>query len=620
MRGYLMQRCISLPRRRPSETGLSANELAQFVGLLPSRERAFNLIKEFIAEVRHADNPLVAFITAEWGEGKTSLYYMYLDSLKNSGVVSFIITSKTVLNYVSEAIHGPLFSESKSEAYIVLAAILAALREEQSSAIEAKCGKKPDLPSPTKFDSAKTYVQKALHTLLTEVCRENKVVLFIDELEDIVSYGKQDVVNLLVSSITQILNGVVEEISKRGNSVGQYAGRLHFIFSITPSAYAKLRSFGDLATVIARFSRRIKMIELQPLPREEAYRFVKGLISYLYDRPITLSEIFDPPTLINPLILSSLGNLAALQRAVIDMLFLNSVRYQCSNDSMEILRSENVIENLKDVKVHIAGADLPLLVEPNYRKLSTLWLRYIEFEAGIDKDAARRFLNYLLANIVIEPSRIANDIGIERKTLENLVSTINVFVKSPQLGLNARRFLYRVWTLRFTSELYTVLQDMLCKAFRSIPTLESESRELAERIIESLIYVDCDGSTVFVIPRSASLAELKDFLYDVLPSVVSDVEVDKLAADIAQYIDEVIKSFTRNSEVGERLLVSPKILSFVFLSPELTLLNFVKDIDRRFKYWRELLSETSEEYLILGFVAMLSSRDDRVRIINIEVL
>jgi len=615
-----MQRCISLPRKRPSETGLSANELAQFVGLLPSRERAFNLIKEFIAEVRHADNPLVAFITAEWGEGKTSLYYMYLDSLKQSDVVSFIITSKTVLNYVNEALHGTLFSESKSEAYIALAAMLAALREEQTSAIEAKCGRHAELPSPNKFNSAKVYVQEALRTLLTEVCRESKVILFIDELEDIVSYGKQDVVNLLVSSITQILNGVVEEISKRGKSVGQYAGRLHFIFSITPSAYAKLRSLGDLATVIARFSRRIKMIELQPLPREEAYKFVKGLVSYLYDKVITLSEVFDPPTLVNPLVLSSLGNLAALQRAVIDMLFLNSVRFQCGSDSMKILRSENVIENLKDVKVHIAGADLPLLVESNYRKLCTLWLRYIEFEAGIDKHVAHRFLDYLLTNIIIEPTRAANDLGIERKMFESLVSAINVFVKSPQLGLNAKRFLYRVWTLRLTPELYTVLQDMLCKAFRTIPSLESESRELANRVIESLIYMDFDGSIVLAIPRSVSLAELKDFLYDVLPSVVSDVEIDKLTADIAQYIDEVVKSRINRDGIGERLLVSPKILSFVFLSPELTLLNFVKDIDRRFKYWRELLSEIPEEYLVLGFVAMLSSRDDKIKISNIEVL
>ncbi len=615
-----MSGCIPIPKKRPSETGLSSSELAQFVGALPTRERAFSLVKEFVAEIKRADNPVAAFIVAEWGEGKTSLYYVYLDKLRPPEAVSFIVTTKTILNYVVDALQGKIFGDTRSTAYIVFASVLAALREEQSSIIEIKCGKKPNLPKPSEFSDAVTYVQLFLRELLNEVCSEGKVILFIDEFEDLVSYSRQDAIELMVSGITHILNGIVKEISKRGDDAGPYAGRMHFVFSITPSAYAKLKSFGDLATVIARLSRRAKEIELKPLPREEAYIFIKGLVSYLYNEPIDLATVFDPPSLANPLIIASLGNLAALQRAVTELLYLNSVRFRCENDNMKIMSHENVAENLKDIRIHIAGADLPLLVESNYRRIASLWMRYLELESKVEKDTGLKFLNYALMNLIVDPKRAANDIGIEQKLFENLVFSANVFARSPQLGLGVKRFFYRIWVSEYSAELRTAFQDSLSKVLQTIPSLETEARELAESAVESLVYIDCSDRLVLAIPRNNDVSELKDFVQDLLPSVISDVEAEKLAASIARAIEELVDTYGLRNRLADRLLVSPKVSSLVFLSPELTFLNFVKDVDRRFRYWRELLAEAPEEFLVLGFVAMLSVREDKVRILSAEVV
>ena len=238
----------------------------------------------------------------------------------------------------------------------------------------------------------------------------------------------------------------------------------------------------------------------------------------------------------------------------------------------------------------------------------------------MEKNIGLKFLNYALMNLIVNPRRVTNDIGIEQKLFENLVFGANVFARSPQLGLGVRRFFFRVWVSDYSTELRIAIQDALSKVLQTIPSLEAEAREFAESAVENLIYVDCDDKLVLAIPRNSDVSELKDFVQDLLPSVISDVEAEKLAVGLAHAIEELIDAYGLRDKLADRLLVSPKVTSLVFLSPELTFLNFVKDVDRRFRYWRELLAETPEEFLVLGFLTLLGVREDKVRILGTEVV
>ena len=615
------EKCVAVPIKRPSETGLSSLELMNYIGLLPSRERAISKLKEFLVELEKANNPMCAFVIAEWGEGKTSLYYVYLDTLRPPDTVSFIVSTRTIVEYLREALRGRIFNHTKSPAYLVFASILAALLEEQKEAIGYKCNcPEFSLPNSHEYSDAKKYINDALDLVLSKLCNVKKLIVFIDEFEDIVTVNESDIIELIITGLTHIMNGVVSEISTKGSDVrGTYAGRVHLMISVTPSAHAKLRSFGDLATVIARFSRRIKEIELKSLPRDEAYVFIKGLLSYLYGgKEVSLTSLFNPPSLVNPLIISTLGNVAALQKALTEVLYLNSVRAQCSKDSMKVLNSDLMIEHLKDIKVHVAGADLPLLVESNLRKIEALWNRYISLER-IDKEQAVKFLRYVLANIIIEPTTISKDLGVTVTDIENLIYGLNIFSRSPQLGLGLKRFLYRVRSIPFSKELKNDIIDLITKSLHFIPSIGSESKEIAELMVENLIFIDIDGSLSILIPNTKDLSELRDFIMDAIPSAISEVEAEKIATTMSINFETILKE-VMDKDRGSRFVVSPKVLSIVFLSPELTFLNFIKDIDKRFRYWRELLTEIQSEFLSLGILTLLNSKDTRLQIEDIEVI
>ncbi len=604
-----MLRCVAAPTRIPSETGLDADELSNFVQQLSSRAEAYKKLHEFVKLVEEARSPYAAFIVAEWGEGKTSMFYGYLDKLQN--VASFIVHARTVINYLDEALRGKLFAETRNSAYRLLASILAALIEEQMHSLEAKCGCRIDV-DPKKYARAQQFVVDVLRTLVPSCGR--RIIVFVDEVEDLVT-TKNDIVNEFVAGLTMILNGSVVEIAPRG----MYAGALHLIFSLTPTAYSKLKSYGELAATIARMDRRIKLIELKPLTRYEVFAFIRGVLRYMFGD--NYNEVFELPTLINAIAVSTLGNPAAIQRALTTLIQLRRVDGNaCGESSMPCIDSEFVVEALKGITVNIAGAKLPLLNELSYRSFEQRWINFVKTRRGIEESEARKFLRFLMANIVVDKHRASTMLNMDSKTVELLLADLNVFVtvQSLRSEIGCRRATYTMEAYPYSEELRLLVIKNLKDIVKNYILNGYDVEEIVRCFVEGSTLLDVDGEPVILLPRTeeGNVAEVRDLLMDSLMLNLDEVVIEYLANELMEGLANVKK------ELGlvprSRIVISPRIVSVMYLSPELTYLDFVKDPDRRFRYWRELLANQRDEYLLLGLVAMIASMP-RVKIVGLGV-
>jgi len=597
--------CLPKPRRRPSETGLDVSEIEKFVGVLPSRESARARLREFIEEVHASENPLVALIVAEWGEGKTSLFYSILNKLEPPHHVAFIVSGRTVVSFLEKVCRGEIAPRTVSVAYGFLASVLAALMAEQLDAVERKCGSKPRGVELSDFEKCEDFVPRALEALAS-ACRCERVLLFVDEFEDIVNSDPR-VMEYTVSGITHLLNGAVKEISSREDvGRGRFAGWLHILISLTPSAYNKLRSFGELSTVIARMSRRVKLIELKPLSREESWRLLQGLCTYVFDG-LEIGRVFEVPSMVNPIIVSTLGNPAALQRAFTELVYMRAS--ECGS-CFEPIDVDSEIRYLQRIVIDLAGAKLPLMVSSFLEKLEKA-VEGVAKLSGESSSLLTKLLRAFLANIVLDSSSIERLVGVGEGGVEDVVHLLNVASRTPVLSSSSvSKIVYAVEGVTLDRESRHVLSDAWRKALSRCLSIAGDPGEVAQLVLEHSVYVSPSGELVALIPSEDGGLEL---VSELIPAQVSR---DEAAVALRTLLSELEQLKPRR----KLFVLSPRIVNSVYLSPELTFLNFVRGAERRFRYWRELISFAKDEYIALGIVAALSTYRNVIEVRDVEVL
>jgi len=579
---------------------LSAHDLSKYVGSLESRRRAEDAFLTALSEMKVSKTPIIVFITAEWGEGKTSLFFIYLDKLRPPDAVSFIVNTRTFIRYLEQALDKKLFPHTNSAAYQVLASILAALVEEQSSAVAEKCGCKDiELPKPFGYNDAKTYINDVLNRLLNEVCKARMLILFIDEFEDIVSINRGEVLETTITGLTHIMNGAVEEISREGKP---FCGRLHLVISLTPAAYAKIQTFRDMATTIARLERRIKRIELRPLTRSETYEFIRGVLRYMYEKnDLRISDVFNPPNTVNPIAIATLGNMSAIQRAITEIVFQNAVKNRCNENEMMAITPNTALDLIRNVRVNIAGASLPIVVEHIVDRIINLWSEYAQ---GNLVDLPK----VLLSTILIGRSTLSNLLKVEENQIDRAINRLYAVCSSRTLGIGARRFVYSVRTIDIS--LREKIVDIIKSGFELVPRLRGSAQEIAETIVENSTFIDENERKVIALPFDAN--QLRDFLWDSIPMVLGSDELEAITLEILSSLQDV-------EAYDGYYMLSPRAISTIYLSPELTFLSFIKDFDRRFRYWRELLSSVDVDHLLLGVVALFLSDRSRIEVRDVVV-
>ncbi len=603
----MSKQCIRAPIRLPSGTGVNVLELAKYVGRLPTRDELMDKLRSRLKMIEKTENPVIVFIVAEWGEGKTSIFEVFLrGEWERSGKEprkAFLIPADTVFRYISDIVEGKYLVDTKSSSYILFSAILAALAETE----------RLPLPDIKNYSDARKYVPEALKTLYDYLGDNNyKLMLFIDEFEDIIHYYRagigekasreREIAKTVLQGIVHIANNEVEEISIRGDRRGEYAGKIHFMIAVTPYAWDTIKKDEMFASIVGRLREggRISEIRIPPLNVLERYQFIKGVLSYAYDsmdKEKILSQVFDPASLVNVFAHTSFGNPAIIQSMisqVIGSAMAEGEKICGSPNEMVRINIENILKYIKMVGITISTTSMPLLNKSIYEDMQDIWINFAETSLPeIDRDKARTILDYLLSSIIVNPEIIEE--VVERKySAQTIIRELNLLGSPGSLyhtKYRVEKIAYPVYRVKIDpDEILKTISKVKDEILAHYPSLRGRwfsEEEILVDIISNFILADRDGKIYFYF--NDDLEELSRILYDSTDVFLSKNEAEAFANALLEKLYSIdIASKIDKSKTY--YMLSPRILKIIYVSPELLYLNFITENAKRFEIWRKTLN------------------------------
>ncbi|WP_153801429.1 hypothetical protein [Hyperthermus butylicus] len=577
-------RCGPAPRRLPSLTGTDAARLDEYLPPLPSRVRVYQQVQEALNEMERSSDPVIVMLVAEWGEGKTSIYNARIRPwLESRGWASLEARAATVMEHLRSLDGRP----EKSPAYRLLAAILAAGLEQ--AGLLAKYG------VPGAAGSLRSYVENVLRELTSG---GGRLVVFIDELEDLVAGASEEQLADLVAGLVGILNGDVEIVSARCSGEGCMPGSLHLIVSLTPPAYSRLMGLRDFSTIASRLKRRVRTIWIQPLPRREAFAFLESLARYSLGAG--LDSILESPSMANAVVSGTLGNMGALVSAFRYLVSWARGRGGCG-DRVAVLGASELVEALQGLTLSVGGAELPALNPEAYTRLMDGWEARSKL-AGFEPAAARRVLDELVVRGLVEAEELAQVTGLE-DSVGDVIAELNIYGESgwPRRELGVTRMVHKVLAVAAVEDAFKLLRAVEPEAVKRLPQLapRDDFRPL-EALLDSLVYMDSNGRLVVAVPESRE--ESVELVQDTAPLELSRSEAERLAGLLWDNV------FSKLAATGgaRAYLLSPRLQRVLYVSPELHYLDFISDRVERLHLLRRVYSEANRSHLVAGLAAVLA--------------
>ena len=590
---------IPCPKRLPSEVGRDVANLIKYTQL-KSRMKIIEDIKVFIEDIKRNPDPHVAFIVAEWGEGKTSLFEGYLKHLPRELGIVISIGGGTLVNYAKMIVDRKLLPKCEINGYKFLSSIFCSLHDEYKGSI---CNIK--LPSPYYYEDAREYTIAVFKEVFNKG-KNNKLFIFIDEFEEIVG-ADFETRRMIISGIVDFINAKVRELDQK-----EYKGRLHLIISLTPPAWSRLESDRSLAETMGRLGRRIKKIEIQRISKDEFYDFIHGVFKHMYESDKIEFYPFDPPELTNVIYISSMGNLGAIIR-IIKELFNRACIESPQHGKMPILTFDRVLEYLQDIKVHLYGGETTVLFPERWKYLELTLREKLRSLRPESEDKWINVLKYFIT--VVAPTtldQLSEQVCLDSDDVITAKDMFNqIFSKGGTLGieLGTLRCVYRVYHVIGK---YDLVRALLRRRLSEI-LFQKEEREI-DAIIEGLTFVNIkveDGKVTYepylIFPNIYDENEFIDFIIEIceyLGIKISKEEAISLFNEIAR----MEKKGELKFDVSGYFLVSPKLISLLYQSPAITILDFVRDLKERLDLWRELLGKIEEKYLLPGVLSLLTIR------------
>jgi hypothetical protein len=579
--------CSPAPARLPSLTGTDAERLDEYLPPLPSRSRVYQQVAEALNEIERSSDPVIVMLVAEWGEGKTSIYNARVRPwLSSRGWRLLEARAATVLEHL-KGLEG---RAERSPAYRLLAAILAAGLEH--AGLLGRYG------PPSSADNLRGYVE----AVLRELAGGRGLVVFVDEMEDIVASASEERLGELAAGLVGIVNGEVELVSARCRGDGCLSGRLHLIISLTPPAYNRLMSLRDLATVASRLRRRVRSIWIPPLPRREAFAFLESLARYSMGRG--LEGLLETPALSNAIVSGTLGNMGALVSAFRYLASWARGRGGCGEDEVKLLTAQDLIEALQGLTLSVGGAELPALNPEAYGRLVEGWEARSKL-AGLPADAARRLLEELVARGLAEEEELAERLGVGRSSVLEMVEELNLYGEHswPRRELGASRLVYRVKAVPAVEDAFKLLRSVEPEALKLLPQLagRGELVKPLDTLLDSLVYMDSAGRLVVAVPLSRE--DAVDLVRDSSPLELGRGEAERLAGLLWDNLFSKLAA----GDGSWALLLSPRMQRLLYVSPELHYLDFIVDRVERLRLLRRAYAEGSRSHLLAGLTVALAA-------------
>ncbi len=558
--------------RLPSLTGTDARRLAELMPSLESRSPVSRAVRDAVAEMEGSSDPVVVMLIGEWGEGKTSVFTTIVaPEAEARGWLVLETRASTVMEYLKAM--GGRFELSPS--HRLLAAVLAASLEGWGKA-----------PRIFDYSSLRGYIRDVLR-MLASVSR--RVVVFVDEFEDIVASGDEGLVASIVAGLVGLVNGDVVEVSGKCGNGDCWPGLLHLVLSITPPAYVKLSSFSDFATIAARLKRRVRVIRIPPLSRYESIAFLNALARYSLG--VRLEDILESRSLVNSIVEAGQGNMGALVllfRAIASR-SLEKGRKVCGNGAVVRLSSSDVVSIMESTLLAIGGAEIPALSSDILARLMEAWTGHAGV-AGVNVELAKGFMRELVARLAVTVEELSRTLGIPVSTVNLLASEANSMVEYTWLGreLGISKLVYRVKVLGY-EEAFKLLKHEL-----EGQGVEVNHGSPVNGLVESMVRVVDGFGVALLIP----LENVEDYVRDAVP-------VGMQASDAAR-IAEALKNVASRLEGPEALALNPKLARLLYGSPELGYLDFIVDKLERLRVNRKAYG-SGRDALLVALMSVIAS-------------
>ncbi|MEM2612812.1 MAG: hypothetical protein QXO15_01120 [Nitrososphaerota archaeon] len=565
--------------RLPSLTGRDIIELEKYAQL--PRTKTYEKIQSFINIARMTKEVNVLFIRSEWGEGKSSIYEGFLrkPEVIQSDLVLRINTSRLILIIKEDY---EKFLDTKSVGTRLFSILMYAIRDLLNNLTVDVDLRIRNIRLPDKLETRNSieFINACLEKIFSAVSLESRLFIFLDEFEDIVDQDK-DVQEFIIQGLVSIINGEPDILCGKG----PYAGKIHLMIAITPPAYQTLVSKVTTFSNIGRlFGQRARVVELEKISREDAYRFILGCLKYCWNGNLT-SLPFTEVGMLNAIYLLALGN----PRGMVELIrrLLSSAEVASRQEQhIKLISPNDFIEYLSGEKITIHGGEIKIFDQEIINKV-TEEVRRQANEQKLNPETALKFLKLLISSPVpLSKEYIIRTLDLPGDTSGLFHKYLNVIGAS----LNRVRRIHYPF-LRFRKSMLNGLPD---KLINKLNTQE-------QKILNALTFYELSNSNFELISKifipSDNLRELSMFnpegfrqYVDYISSSLEEI-IDENT--IITTIDTVIRSEIEFSE-EDYYMFSPAALSMFYTLPSIYFLDFIENIEDRFNIGMEILRRTSE--------------------------
>jgi len=565
--------------RLPSDAGVTFEGFAEVT--LFSRQVVKQKLLDFLDFALSARAPAMRIVLGEWGEGKTDLFRRcivpWCDTNKQRAV---FVSASTLANSYGNRNVANLTSQTSLSSLRFMVALLHAAKTTN-----------PGLPIPQTGQTPFEFLRECLSSL----CRdETRLFFFIDEFEELLSSPR---LNEIISGLKESLNPpqIADEISKSGSpesllhETGEYEGAAHFVVSCTPDAFHKLQASGDTSLVFGGLGRRCAQIEITRIRKEEAIRFLNGLVDYSFEaKPVQTP-------LENAGVLQTLARVCQSNPGVMVSLFSRYFTFlKESSDEMRVANYETLLDFLANETIFVYGGQTRCVeMESLNRLLKTISPPGSRSEKSKSVELLRVILGELRP---LDSVEAMDRIHTSEKDFKNIVAGINDSLRREE---GIQMAVIKVRPLKHGLDFSAV-----------------------KKTLSGFISVEEDTEVLRIGPYKEPLSALEDRLtwyeYDDKGSLVGRIFIpvdsesvrgifDGASAEDSVEIASLLEKKASSDPV--HALASETLLLRVFPTPVPPGLEFIKNRETRAKLWRDVtrnLPDLFEEKLPGAIIDLLN--------------
>lgn len=578
--------------RLPTITGKDVIDLEEYAKL--PRTQSYERIKGFLEITRKVNEVRALFVVAEWGEGKSSIYEGLLkrpEVIRSDLVIP--IPTKRLITYVKERWET---RETTSPGIRFFACLLYTIKDViDNDFADVPPFNKIKIKPREEKEQIRSYIEDGLMAIFNTIPRESRVILFIDEFEDIIDESAE-VRSRIIGGLVDVINGYPKTLYKE-----PFLGRLHFLIAVTPPAYEKLKAetYTDWQRL---FGQRVFDVRLERLDRKSARDYILGVLRYCWQGNLPRIP-FSEPGMINAIYTATLGN----PRSIINLLeaLLGHAKLQAPPGKVKVIDPDDFINALSNIRMTIYGGEVVLF---DRNSLYTIYgkLERKCKEMKLEASKCVEVLHSIISNLSpISIKKLGERVGLREQEVWDYLSALSKSF-SELWGIDRpfvlfKRVIGKAEDVR--SKLITrEAPSALSKVIEALEFYEFDQDRLS---LQEILFVPHQRLSELSFKDPISFQNYVDLLTEFLPELGAEdliILVDKYVFDQVEKSDE------------EYVMLSPMAINIFYPSPSIFFLDFIEDMNKRFEVGIKLLRNLTnyEKEFHEGVIELVKSGSENI--------